>query len=661
MPTAFAFDCSSLEDVEECEALKEIDEDLIVGLIYASSSFPDYNFVYNYNSDIEISTAPDNTTFYSKGVIRDAWLGIFTIMPSVLYQDRLYVPSNIELRSDFNYDIVLPADYYSDDKRDGRTCKIFYSLDSNSETLNFYVDGNKISSNKKFYLALNNNATISGVLEISAVTKKEEYIWDRYCCSMGENGCSQYCYSCDYTKTDHIIDNLAFEESVDLVFYDHNPNTSFEFINEYYGTSKGIIKKDNDTNIILRFNNSYLKESEFEYNAVFIKKPYYFLQLKADRKKTTDFKNLIKSNNSIYVKDASNCSLQYSDFFETRTEKCSYEYKGEDIKEFEVAKASESWKFLFKLVIFILACYLIYELIKKYWNKVFLILGTGLLLIPSVFAEECGLTNLASCIPEKIYEFIIGVINAPLQPLLSLMRSLLENPPSVDLFYGIWAIITYCISLFYGLLFIYSGFQFLFSGHDVVRRAIAKEWLKNTVIMIILVQASFYLYSLVVDIGSIMTSAVLSLVDEHFFMLTADNINNIGLEFLFFFFYALTLFITILLLVIRYLVISFGVLLAPLGIFCYFIPPLKSYGKLTLHMLGMFIFVTFVDAIIILACSMLIQIPLFGNFKILVMIACFQIIDILFLVLIIKIIIKSVSSDSGEKLAQAVKYIAMLG
>jgi len=34
--------------------------------------------------------------------------------------------------------------------------------------------------------------------------------------------------------------------------------------------------------------------------------------------------------------------------------------------------------------------------------------------------EECGLLNLASCIPQKIHEFFVGVINAPIQPLLGL-------------------------------------------------------------------------------------------------------------------------------------------------------------------------------------------------------------------------------------------------
>ena len=150
------------------------------------------------------------------------------------------------------------------------------------------------------------------------------------------------------------------------------------------------------------------------------------------------------------------------------------------------------------------------------------------------------------------------------------------------------------------------------------------------------------------------------MVDQHFFMITADNLVNIGLEFLFIFLYVIILLITLLCLTMRYLIVAFGVLFIPIGIFCYFIPPLRSYGRLIINILGMFIFITFLDAIIILACSMLITIPIFQNVKILVMITCFMIINILFFVLAKHIIHKTSMDNGADKLVQAGKYIAMM-
>ncbi|MFH1071951.1 MAG: hypothetical protein V1743_00815, partial [Nanoarchaeota archaeon] len=78
-----------------------------------------------------------------------------------------------------------------------------------------------------------------------------------------------------------------------------------------------------------------------------------------------------------------------------------------------------------------------------------------------------------------------------------------------------------------------------------------------------------------------------------------------------------------------------------------------------LNTLGMNIFITFLCAIVILASSLLIEIPLFENIKILVMINCFIIINLLFIILSRHIIHKSGADNGADKIAQAAKYIAM--
>ena len=88
--------------------------------------------------------------------------------------------------------------------------------------------------------------------------------------------------------------------------------------------------------------------------------------------------------------------------------------------------------------------------------KKLIALSNILFLIPLVSAEdECGLLNLASCIPQKIYEFFIKIINAPISPLLNITKSLLTEPVKLSLFSPLWAIILYVISLFYGILMIF--------------------------------------------------------------------------------------------------------------------------------------------------------------------------------------------------------------
>src|SRR3990167_10074547 len=184
---------------------------------------------------------------------------------------------------------------------------------------------------------------------------------------------------------------------------------------------------------------------------------------------------------------------------------------------------------------------------------------------------ECGLLNLASCLPEKFFEYLTTLLNTPLQPLLSLTKDLLSTPVDLSLFSSLWAIMVYVLSMFYAFLIIYSGFTFIISGYDARKRENAKEWLRNIIIMIILVQASYFIYELIIELSSIMSSTTLSLIDNNFFLLTIDNTINIGLQLIFTLLYIVSLLLTIVFLVIRYVIVAVGVVLFPLGIFCYFI------------------------------------------------------------------------------------------
>lgn len=294
-------------------------------------------------------------------------------------------------------------------------------------------------------------------------------------------------------------------------------------------------------------------------------------------------------------------------------------------------------------------------------KKIFLAFFT-FLFIPFITAEEeCGLLNLASYIPQKLYDFFINILNAPISPLLEFTKSLLTEPVSLELFAPLWAIILYVISLFYGILMLYSGFNFMFSGHDAIKRAKAKQWFMNIFIMIVLIQASYFLYEIVLDLESLLTAGVINLVDDSFFLLTADNLVNIGLQFFFALFYVLTLLITVLFLTLRYIIVAVGVVFLPIGIFCYFIPPLKSYGRLVFNFLGICIFTTFLSSLIFLVCSQLINIELFENFKILIMISAFGMADFLMFYLMIFSMIKSAiktTEDFSGTIVAVGKYFA---
>lgn len=272
-----------------------------------------------------------------------------------------------------------------------------------------------------------------------------------------------------------------------------------------------------------------------------------------------------------------------------------------------------------------------------------------------VNVTECGLTNLATCLPEKIFEYLVQMLNQPVQPLLDAINYLLTQPVNINVFHSFWAIIVYILSMFYGLFFLFAGFQLMISGYDARKRENAKEWLRNVVLMILFVQASFLLYDLIIQVASLLTAGIMDIIDPNFFLMTMDNIVNFGLQISLLLPYVLVLIITVILLALRYLLVSIGVVLFPFALFFYFIPPLQSYGKMILNILLVCIFVTFFDAIFLFGASMLLDVGIFSNLKIILATVGFMGINIMMILLVAFAVIKAVFSVKNSSLYGGMK------
>ncbi len=298
----------------------------------------------------------------------------------------------------------------------------------------------------------------------------------------------------------------------------------------------------------------------------------------------------------------------------------------------------------------------------------FFLLFFVLLTIPSAYASSSSdwwdvvdeFYDIADYFIEKIVEFMFAIVEGATKPFLSLVEKLLKSEVSITPFQSLWRSLAYAVSLFYGLIFLYAGLQFITSGNDPAKRTDAKTWLKNVVVMIVLVQASYYLYQLLMQLSSALTTAILKKCWVSFFTITYDVFSNLSLEYMFVTLYIGILLLTILLLAIRYIFASIGVVLAPIGIFLCFIPPLKSYGKLIINSLGIMAFIPFIDAIIILASSQLLFTSVFSGMQILVKIVAFLIIDFSTIMLFRLAVTKSAFDTVTGGVTKVIKYASAL-
>jgi len=256
----------------------------------------------------------------------------------------------------------------------------------------------------------------------------------------------------------------------------------------------------------------------------------------------------------------------------------------------------------------------------------------------------CGITNLGTCLVEKFFEFILYILNLPIRALLALINNLMIEPVNIQIFASTWSIIIYMLSLFYGILLLITGFRFLLSGYSPEQREKAKKSLANILIMIVLIQASFLLYSLALEIVASMTAVIYGAIPADFFLVTADNFDNIGLELIMVIPYVLTLLTTLIFLALRYICVGIGVVFFAIGIFFYFFEPLEAYGKLILNYLGVLISLPFFYAIILLASSKFLEVETFSGLKILVMIAGFTLVNIFTLFVALFVIFKAANA-----------------
>ena len=333
LPSAIAFDCNSLSggDLAVCNYiqntnLSQADKDLLIADIFnPNKTTPDFDFVYQWNTNLNIPNSPDGKT-YSSGTINNAWVKIISLMPSIIENNTLYSSNAEKLLTAYNYDYQLLSGTASGD------CKTYYFLSSKTEQLNVYINNNLIGHDK--LTAFNNinqeNLNFKSELIINLRYRIDHYKNRRYCSRYDSNGkCIRYSNICEFSKTEYKTDSLTISDELNAKLYQNNPASLFKITDKYYGITKGVLEADNYTSLVLSFNNSKYEYDKYIYSLNY-SLPYYILTIKAEPAEITNFNNIHvdKQNNSFYftVADTSNCKIQLNDFFSSKAFPCDLSF-----------------------------------------------------------------------------------------------------------------------------------------------------------------------------------------------------------------------------------------------------------------------------------------------------------------------------------------------
>ena len=209
------------------------------------------------------------------------------------------------------------------------------------------------------------------------------------------------------------------------------------------------------------------------------------------------------------------------------------------------------------------------------------------------------LQNLPACTAEAFFSFLFNGLIISVQTLLSSTFSLILAVPDMNWFCAPYNAIMAIIESLYTLLIMGLGLFYILRSTDVEGRMAAKRWLQGIFLMVVALTFSFYIFQMLIDINQAIATNLLNQATLDFFNVQAsipDFVFAIVIL-LFFVFSSVMAFFTLL---IRYLLLPFLLLLFPFSLFLYFLPISEGFGKFLLKLTCILIFMTSVDALLIL-------------------------------------------------------------
>jgi len=225
-----------------------------------------------------------------------------------------------------------------------------------------------------------------------------------------------------------------------------------------------------------------------------------------------------------------------------------------------------------------------------------LILFTIVALTASLASADL-IGDLGKTLSEAIYTPIYNSIYTLLTEFMNLVLEILVWNPPLDSAYESWNIIRTVITSMYLAVLTYAGLKLMagtMMGED--ERNTLKKWVGGTIVSILLVNMSYVLYEFVIELNVGLSALVFQPPNlTGFIAASSAFIVLLSIQWS-------TVLLVILLLIVRTLLVIVGVTFFPIGIFLYYFPPTKRFGKLIITVIFANIFVQFFEILCLRVC-----------------------------------------------------------
>ena len=180
VPSVLAIDCNSVIHADYCKQIQNsglsVDEKayLLGNIMSDKHTTPDHAMVSAWNTNIPTDIKPEGVLTADKGVIKNAWVKVLAVAPSVLLNKSLVIDSSGVIRTNFKHEIVIPTGVESGD------CQTYRSVQEHTDVINLY--GNDVllgEGHDVLFQSLSGDVllkaveTISDISTLSGLTKLE--------------------------------------------------------------------------------------------------------------------------------------------------------------------------------------------------------------------------------------------------------------------------------------------------------------------------------------------------------------------------------------------------------------------------------------------------------------------------------------------------------
>ncbi|MFA6090006.1 MAG: hypothetical protein WC755_09190, partial [Candidatus Woesearchaeota archaeon] len=330
MSISFAFDCSRLESKYQSDCASIINSNysdsasIIINLPYENDKIPMHNYVTSWNEKIIFTNAPLNVKTTNSTFIKNAWLKIVSINPSVIYDDNLIVSKNSKVITGYNHNTILPDDYYSIKypDTDNQDCKRINRLTNDNTILEIFVNNELQSEN----IIVSKDSEVKAKETINVNVDIDHYKWKKSCSKRNSNGnCVLYSYKCTFSTTEKTTDTQIIENVVNVKYENVEPKATIKTINTVLDTIKTKINISDSATF--DFGNGKYDFQKYSYEFVYDYEPYYILTIKATEKHQESFENTRLTNDYLYIEKPNDCKISYRDFFTTKEKECDLSFE----------------------------------------------------------------------------------------------------------------------------------------------------------------------------------------------------------------------------------------------------------------------------------------------------------------------------------------------